>query len=127
MDCQVKRKQLQHMVNFVRIFLQDVSYNFQHRARMPVQCPGNSSCTARLHTTVRLLLKCCGHFFKYRRMHLFLPLPGCISNEPVISNFCIICFRPMTLIGPTPYTLQCPEFSQSYCCTILILVVQLCQ
>ena len=27
---------------------------------------------------------------------VFPPLPGCTSNEPVVSTFCIICFRSMT-------------------------------
>ncbi|GFV80692.1 uncharacterized protein TNCV_4618541 [Trichonephila clavipes] len=44
-----------------------------HRAHRPVQCSGDSSSTARLQTTARLLLHCCGHFFNYRRINAFPP------------------------------------------------------
>ena len=106
------------------------SYNFQHRARGTVHRAQCSLAIPRvLHCCIPSADPSCNAVATSSttvECIRFLPLSGCTSNESVVSNFCIICFRPMTLIGPTPFfhTLQCPEFLQSYSCTIVIIVVQ---
>ena len=89
------------MINFVRIVLQDVSWNFMHCTHRPVQSSGCSPCTARFQATTRLLLHCCAHLFNYHRIIFILPLPECTPREFVFLNFWIIFNRLCPIIGST--------------------------
>ena len=70
---QVRRQQILHMAIFVLIAMQNISQNFIHHICRSVLWSVNLQCAARLHTTTRLLLHCCGHFFIWHRINSFPP------------------------------------------------------
>ena len=73
-------------------------------------CSGNFPCTTQLYTTARLLLYCCAHFFRWRRINLFPSCTSWTSKKPLFSKFWIIFFRHGThRINPFFHTLECLE------------------
>ncbi|GBO18251.1 hypothetical protein AVEN_56648-1 [Araneus ventricosus] len=98
-----------------------------HRAHRPVQCSGKFPYTARLHTTARLLLHCCGHFFNYRRINSFPPSTRSYSKRTFLFEFLNHFLQTLHshLTIAFFHTLECPELLQSYWYTVIVLVQKL--
>ena len=112
-----------------------------HRAHRLLQYSDNYLCTTRLQTTVQLLLNCCSlqltsniyrrlmsstsivvFFFLYK---IHIKRIRCVFyTGSVFLNFWINFSRPSVVIGSTLFfhKIECPEFLQSYWCTVIVLV-----